>query len=248
VPQHPYRAEPASEAIGADIARGTYLPGTRLPSRKALAERYEVNPRTVTAALRILADQGRVILDEDGFATVAKIRRHPGDQNIFIEGKFRGWHVAAARIGLRRWDKVISLGDVRAGSQVAHYLRVPPGSMVFERARLHGVYDDADREVPVQRSWSWYHPDVMEKVPRIREPDTGHGGSWARFQDAGWQPVGDEIIGAVNATAEDAAALKVRKGKALTEAWRLCSDEATGRPLEILLRLINPDAHELAFP
>jgi DNA-binding GntR family transcriptional regulator len=42
------------------IADGTYRPGGKLPSQKALAEEYRTTPNTASRAVRVLADEGLV--------------------------------------------------------------------------------------------------------------------------------------------------------------------------------------------
>ncbi|MDO9527337.1 MAG: GntR family transcriptional regulator, partial [Gemmobacter sp.] len=62
-----------ADTLAAEIGRGHYAPGDRLPSEAALAARFGVNRHTVRHALGGLADQGLV-----------HARRGAG---VFVQGK-----------------------------------------------------------------------------------------------------------------------------------------------------------------
>ena len=49
-----------ADAIGAQIANGTYRPGARIPSVRQLREQYGVSLTTVLEACRVLADEGLI--------------------------------------------------------------------------------------------------------------------------------------------------------------------------------------------
>jgi DNA-binding transcriptional regulator YhcF (GntR family) len=61
----PSSAEPLSEQLSAAIAgrirRGSLVPGTRLPTVRALAGDLELAPNTVAKAYRALEDQGLIV-------------------------------------------------------------------------------------------------------------------------------------------------------------------------------------------
>ncbi|MEU2516597.1 GntR family transcriptional regulator [Streptomyces syringium] len=57
--------------IREQIAAGVYLPGTPLPTRPELARTFMVSPVPLSAALRLLADDGLLLLRQASRATVA---------------------------------------------------------------------------------------------------------------------------------------------------------------------------------
>lgn len=60
------RAEVA-DWLRAEISRGSYEPGTKLPSQRVLADRLGASPNTVAEALKILASEGVIrIRDRSG--------------------------------------------------------------------------------------------------------------------------------------------------------------------------------------
>lgn len=57
-PRPPYVQ--VADALRTEIQSGRYAPGQKLPSVRALAERFSVAPMTLTGALRMLKDEGVV--------------------------------------------------------------------------------------------------------------------------------------------------------------------------------------------
>lgn len=247
------RVEQVAEAIArtaADVAAGLQ-PGDQprfLPSWNALAREHGASKSTVQDALALLAERGVVELVPGKGARVLptpRVQRRPAHQQT-TRGRWRGLHLAASDIGLRDWVETW-IEDVLLPREPAGFLGVALGTPTVERARIQGVVIAGER-VPVQLSWTWFHPDVAEELPVVRQPDTGEGGIWSRFEDAGYRLVQDEVIRAAPATASQADALDVPEGGPLLEVWRTCRDDTSGRVLEVTLRLINPDLHELVFP
>lgn len=172
------------------------------------------------------------------------VRRSPAHQEV-TRGRWRGFHVAAHEAGLRDWADPTRISDAPPPAEAALYLGVTED--VVTRARRHGVIYEG-RRVPVMLSWTWFHPDIARELPVVREADTGEGGVTSRFRDAGYTPAWDEVLGARNASVEEAAALEVPTGKALGESWRTCTDAAARRVLEVTLMVYNPDRYQLTFP
>ncbi|MET7771531.1 winged helix-turn-helix domain-containing protein [Nocardia sp. NPDC005366] len=58
-PKAPYQQVAAS--LRAQIETGALAPGEKIPSTRALAERHEVAPMTISKAIRALADEGWIV-------------------------------------------------------------------------------------------------------------------------------------------------------------------------------------------
>jgi GntR family transcriptional regulator len=258
VPRRPQKAQEIAAWLEGRLRRGEFTAGEWLPPWDVLAHEFPHGPDenppargTVRAALKILADRALIeVVPGRGArpipASSLRIQRTAEHQRQ-TRGRWRGFHLAADDAGLTAWSETTTIQDTPVREPAASHLGVPEGTAVVERARRHGV-EIAGEQVPVMLSWTWFHPDVADHLPVVRELDTGSGGVTSRFVDAGYQPSWQEIVTARAASASEARALDIQPRTALTEVWRPCTDEATGRVLEVTLRLINPALHELVFP
>jgi GntR family transcriptional regulator len=98
------RVDPSSEApifeqlaasVRAEIARGSLVPGDRLPSAREVSEALEVNIHTVLHAYPELRDEGLVDLRRGRGAVItdlaiANAELHPSVQALVAEARHRG--------------------------------------------------------------------------------------------------------------------------------------------------------------
>jgi len=103
------RVDPSSEApifeqlaasVRAEVARGTLVPGDRLPSARELAESLEVNLHTVLHAYQELRDEGLVDLRRGRGAVitdqaVANLELQAAVRELVAEARSRGVGLAA---------------------------------------------------------------------------------------------------------------------------------------------------------
>ena len=82
------------------IADGTYPPGAKLPSQKALADGYRTTANTASRAVRVLADEGLVQPHSTMGTFVLKEPGEPEPDPEFVR------LVSALEDALRRLDKV----------------------------------------------------------------------------------------------------------------------------------------------
>ena len=76
-PRPPYQQEADDQRRL--VTEGQYLPGTRLPSVRRLADEYRLAPQTVQNALRVLREEGLVVSQQGRAYFVRDPRRPVGD-------------------------------------------------------------------------------------------------------------------------------------------------------------------------
>lgn len=85
-------SRPASQQIAshlrAAILTRKYVPGERLPSQYELAERYDVARETVKTALRILRDEGLIVIRQGSGAYVRSQTERPVGLRPHLEAAF----------------------------------------------------------------------------------------------------------------------------------------------------------------
>lgn len=139
----------------------------------------------------MLADQGLVELRHGAGAQVRaapKVRRAAADITRQV-GEWRGFHVSARKDGHRPFTRT-TVREVEAGERLAPRLDVPLGTRVLERDRLQGV----EGGPPVQTATTWVILDVVERIPVLREVNTGPGGIYSRLEEAGHRITFEESV------------------------------------------------------
>ena len=99
------RVDPSSEApifeqlaasVRAEVARGTLVPGDRLPSARELAESLEVNLHTVLHAYQELRDEGLVDLRRGRGAVITEL----AVANAELQNSVQSLVAEARRLGI----------------------------------------------------------------------------------------------------------------------------------------------------
>jgi GntR family transcriptional regulator len=123
---------------------------------------------------------------------------------------------------------------------------IPLGTTVLERARLQGIVVDGSRQ-PVQLSTTWILREVVDRLPILRELDTGPGGMGSRLAEIGYSLTYEDVVTARMPSSEEQQHLELSPSQPVVVAWRRAFDQK-GRALEATLRIINPARHELVYP
>src|SRR6516164_1157215 len=124
--------ERVESVLAGDIADGSLLPETQLPSEDGLVERFKVSRTTVRKAIQNLVERGLVEVrrGKGTFVTQPKITQELTELTGFVEDmQSLGRHATA-----RLLDKRI----VAADEAVAHHLALAPGTLVSGSACLLG--------------------------------------------------------------------------------------------------------------
>jgi GntR family transcriptional regulator, phosphonate transport system regulatory protein len=113
-----------AEALRSDLAEGRYVPGDRLPTESALADRFGVNRHTVRHGISALVDEGLVRTRRGAGAFVAAT---PTDYPI---GKRVRFHENLIAAGRRPEKRVLALEQRAATMGEAKALQIAPGDPV----------------------------------------------------------------------------------------------------------------------
>lgn len=243
MPRPPTKAQAITNALAARIVEGELDPGAWLPSERVLAHQYGADRSTVRRALRMLSDQGLVRLRHGAGAQVRTsraVRRSAADVTRQV-GAWRGFHVSAQKDGRTPFTRT-TVAEVEAGERLAGRLDVPPGTRVLERARVQGV----EGEPPVQTATTWVLLDVVERIPVLREVNTGPGGIYSRLEEAGHEITFEESVTCRLPRADEQATLEIGPDRPVLTLWRRAYDQE-GRVVEVTHRVVVGDRHELVY-
>lgn len=111
------------------IAAGTYLPGSRLPSESQLCRRYKVSPMTVRRSIKVLLDQG-VVTTIQGSGTFVKAP-DMGEAKFSLE-EFH--NVFKDKVNTK--VRILEVMVTRADHRIAGKLNVTPGERTILIRRL----------------------------------------------------------------------------------------------------------------
>lgn len=242
MPRPPTKAQRVADAIAEQIHAGTLSEGDWLSSERELAMAHRADRSTIRRALRMLQDRGLVALERGVGAHVGgrPVRRKAADVTSRT-GSWRGFHVSAEQAGRRPYTHTI-VRDVELGPIPARWLGVPAGARVVERAHVQGV----DDEPPVQLSTTWLGPEVADRLPILKQVDTGPGGMLSRMEEIGYRLRFEDTVTSRLPTASEQEQLQVRADQPVLSVWRRCYDQHN-RILEVTYRVVVSDRHELIY-
>jgi len=226
-------ASKIAKVLRAEIQRGDYRPGQRLPSTSDLVDRFKSSPQTVQNAFDQLKRQGIVVgVQRKGFY----VRQPPDMQRIprrrFVFRDHIGYFFDEAAQDYRAIATPTVEVGVPAPAEIAARLSVEPGSPVVKRTRVLGELEP--EPVGRQRAVSYLPAWLLDELPVIGEEDTGPGGIYDRLEEHFGVPLSwEEAQGAVAASDEEAAVLDgVVHGGPLVRILRTAS-LPDGRPVEV---------------
>ncbi|MFC6589198.1 phosphonate metabolism transcriptional regulator PhnF [Sulfitobacter pacificus] len=113
-----------ANALRSDLAEGRYIPGDKLPTEAALADRFGVNRHTVRHGISVLVEEGLVRTRRGAGAFVAAT---PTDYPIGSRVRFHENLIAAGR---RPEKRVLALDERAATVGEAQALRIKAGDQV----------------------------------------------------------------------------------------------------------------------
>jgi GntR family transcriptional regulator len=243
MPRPPARAQAITSALAARIVEGELAPGSWLPSERELAREFSVDRSTVRRAVRMMAEQGLVVV-HPGTGTQVRaagpVRRSAADITRQV-GRWRGFHVSARRDGREPFTRT-TVSEVAADTALARWLAVPVGTTVLQRARLQGVVG----EPPVQTATTWVIMDVVAQLPVLRQVDTGPGGIYSRLEEIGCRMLFEETVTCRLPRPEECRTLQIAADQPVLTLWRRGYDQ-DDRILEVTHRVVVGDRHELVY-
>jgi GntR family transcriptional regulator len=245
MPRVPRRAAQVAEEVAARIAGGTYLPGAWLPGGPTLGEEFGVDRGTVRRALLMLQERGLVEVVEGNGARVRKPSRHETSDMTVSVGQWRGFGAAVSRAGGEPYTEPTAIREIEAPSRVAQILGIPAGTTVLERDRVHGEVVGGERR-PVEIATSWITMPVVERLPVLREVNTGPGGMTVRIEEAGYRMAYEDVVTSRLADSGERERLQIDEHQPVTDVVRRTYDQ-TGVVIKASRRVINPARHELVY-
>ncbi len=202
LPALPPLHERVRTSLAAAISSGSYRPGSKLPSERALSESLRVSRLTVRKAMNSLVEDG-MVTHRDGrgwFVTSSAISERANE--------LLGFTAMAERRGFTPTSLVISSNRRPAEVGEAEALKIAPGSPVLEVERLRlldGVPTAVHRvRVPLHR------------LPFLDDIDLGETSLHAAFEQRGVVPTEASYeVQVVVADEHLASLLEVRTGTGL---------------------------------
>lgn len=244
MPRPPAKAQKLADDLSAEIDGGTYTPGAWLPSERELAEEHAVDRSTVRRALRILAERDVIALAAGLGAQVRvpgqSIRRAADDVTRQV-GNWRGFHVSATRAGQQAFTET-TVKEVEADLMVGRGLGVPTGTLVLQRARRQGIVGG----LPVQLSTSYLRLDLVNRIPTLREIDTGPGGMYSRMEECGFRIHFEESVTCRIPGEQEQQTLEIDANQPVLVLWRRCYDQRD-HILDLTHRIVVGDRQELVY-
>jgi DNA-binding GntR family transcriptional regulator len=206
-------------AITDEIARGTYRPGDRLPTERALCDRFSVSRVTLRRALRALAEDG-ILNPSQGrgwFVATGPLSEPPNALLSFTE--------MAAALGLVASARIVHAGVRPATIDEAEALRIAPGADLFHIQRVR-LLDGVPIAVDESRV-------PLNVAPSLPDEDLTTGSLYATLARHGVEPIWAEFtVLAEQADPRCSRLLGLEAGEPLLVA-RQTTYDAHDRPIEL---------------
>lgn len=233
----PSTPQPPSRRIAEDLRRqienGELLSGDKLPSERALAERYGAARNTAREAIRILAEQGLVTAKHGSGVYVREPQRlfRFGSDRYSLKNRETGltpFRLEAKRQGKVARIEVPSIARETPPADVAERLKVPADEESVVHRENHYFADD----VPVQIVSTYLRWDEAQGT-LLMQPKTGKDGIYGRLEELGhvMTRVRDEISARMP-TPEEAGTLGLLPGVPVLEVLHTSLDQ-DGVPFEV---------------
>ncbi|GAA1769757.1 GntR family transcriptional regulator [Nonomuraea bangladeshensis] len=221
------------------ITNGTYAPGDALPSRTTLMTTYNTSTATISAATKVLRDEGLVWRVANRGLIVQDLRPLYIDLSTATppSGGRGPWETACHQAGRDGTMRLISVERGPAELEIARALQLSVGATVVRRDR-HALVDGQ-----VVMLDSAYYPLALVDDTPVAGSGKVDGGVLAALIAAGvLNPATArvrELVGARAATKDEAGVLRIRPGVFVLTAERVTLD-GEAQPVELLRRTANP--------
>ncbi len=217
------------DRIGADILRGVYAPGSRIPAEAELEGRYGVSRVPVRRALQELTASGLLERKQGKGTFVSMPKEERADRPV------RGFHEACRDAGKRPSAVLISAAEGDADADTRLRLNLPEEARVLTVRRV--LYADG-APVALQRccfsmAYAWLEQAELS------------GSIYDLLQEYGVRAEKSTYdLSLVRAGEEESRRLGVPEGSALLRAEQTVYDQR-GRPLHTAVSLILADRFTL---
>lgn len=238
------------------MADGALVPGQKLPSEAALMREFRASRGTVRGALELLTNEGRLHARRG----VGVFVRDPSENTLILHdpvGRLKhirrqhgmGGPLAAeaAAQHLEYRQEVFAREEVPAPAAVAAHLRIDPGTPVFARRRLVQVRrPDAGSEEYQRVQLADSYLPLELATGRIRETDTGPGGTYARLEEHGHHLTHfEETLSFRMPTPAESRQLELGVGVPVIDLIRVA--HTATRPVECFLAVMAGDKYRFEY-
>ncbi|HEX6257324.1 MAG TPA: GntR family transcriptional regulator [Euzebyales bacterium] len=233
------------------IDEGELGPGDKLPSETDLMRLLATSRATVRNALDALASEGRVHSRRGVGVFVTDTRRivvrDPARllQGRTAEEQQNPHEHDAEQQGFEYTQQPVRCMEVTADERVAQLLDVSLGDTVFARKRIVRLKrPGGERFEPAKIANGFMPLDIA--VGRIREPNTGPGGSYTRIREQGHELTHfvEQLVFRMPDPTE-MRRLRIGPGIPVIDQTRVAY--ASGRPVECFLAVLAGDKNELEY-
>ena len=225
------------------IRRGTYGPGTLLPSQPELARKYGLNQTSISRAIGLLEADGLIRTEHGRGSFVQDIPTAKRTRRIPSRGRGSGSSFAEEmrKIGLEPRTELVQAEIIKPPVNIAQ--RLDLGSDGEALIRKREMFAD-DR--PVQLATSYIPHSVAGDV-NLAFPDTGPTGIYERLAERGFQVSRfAEEIESRRPSDEEAAFLRISPAQHVLEVTRLAYDRV-GRVLEVTVNVFPSQLWRLSY-
>ncbi len=224
-----------ADDIRADLLREPSAGGTRLPSERALVERFGVSRVTVRAALNELKAQGVLVsLPARGWAVAQGVLEGAGRLG---RDHVQGFADLATQRGLRMRSRVLETAIRPATVREADLLRTAPGVELFEMRRVRYL-DDLAIALEHNRL-------PLSIAPAIADADFSGTSLYALLRAADPPQVpryADYSVEARNATSDERELLEIEGPVPILSATQLTFNQ-DNRPIEYTVQAYRGDRY-----
>lgn len=240
-----------AEELRGQIRSGRYADGDRLPGENTLMERHGVARATARQALSVLINEGLAVAVRGSgiyVRTFRPLRRHGArrlSRDLWGNGRAI-WQTDSDTRGYEVEGLVID--EVVPEDHVLRALELDEGATVVRRSRRYLVdgrpVQNAVSHLPPQL---WSGREDSPTAQRVRAPDSGPGGIYARLAELGHAPAHfTEEIRVRMPTPEETQELALSPGTPVLEVARTALS-ADHRPVEFNEITMDGSAYVLQY-
>uniref|UniRef100_UPI003F49B41E GntR family transcriptional regulator n=1 Tax=Actinokineospora sp. CA-119265 TaxID=3239890 RepID=UPI003F49B41E len=245
----PFQVQVADD-LRAKIETGELAPHSQLPTYDALAEQHMVSVGVSRAAVNLLVQEGLVVKRQGkgvfvrerarprrhGIERYARSRWKAGKAVLVAEAESQGHAVSQQLRALERVDA--------PPEEVADRLEFAPSDDQSVWVRRRTTFVDSR---PNQLADSYYPMHIAERVPALKEEQTGPGGGYARLEEAGFELAEiNEEWGVRMPVGPESVALKLLPGTPVIDLIRTTYDKE-GRPIEVMVGVLAGDMVRFSY-
>lgn len=237
-----------AEQLRAQIERGVYAPGTRIPTEFELAEQFGVSRETVRRALSLLKAEGLLgtARSQGTYVQHPPVRLAIARYGMVADptrtrSDLGPWETACAEQGIEGRAVVVAVEREPASPPVATRLHLDEGADVVRRSREMWA---GDQIAQLQDAWM---PSALVEGTPLAGTEKILGGVYAAMTAHGFPPerASEEVIARMP-TSDERARLGLADGAWVLEIWRVTRDP-DGRVVEVLRTIANASMSALVY-